>query len=104
MGNNASCKVVGIGSIRVKMFDGIERTLSNVRHVPDMKKNLISLGALDGNGCRCILEKGVLKVTLGAQVVMKGKKVGSLSELIGFTIEGSACVSSSMKEAYHTKL
>ena len=37
---------------------------------------LISLGALDSNGCRCILEKGVLSVTLGAQVVMKGKKVG----------------------------
>ena len=50
------------------------------------------------------LEKGVLRVTLGAQVVMKGKKEGSLYELTGSTIEGSACVSFSMKEANHTKL
>jgi hypothetical protein len=25
MGNNASCKIVGIGSIKIKMFDGIVR-------------------------------------------------------------------------------
>jgi Pol polyprotein len=75
MGNNASCKVMGIGFVRVKMFDGILRTLRNVRHVLDMKKNLISLGALYSNVCKCILEKGVLRLTLGAQVVMKGKKV-----------------------------
>ena len=104
MGNNASCKVIGIGSMTVKIFDEIVRTLRNVRHVPNMKKNLISLGALDNNGYRCIHEKGVLRVTLDAQVVMKGKKVESLYELTGSTIEGSACVGSSMKKADHSKL
>ncbi|KAG8472564.1 hypothetical protein CXB51_034519 [Gossypium anomalum] len=29
MGNNASCKIVGVGTIKVKMFDGVVRTLSN---------------------------------------------------------------------------
>ena len=62
MGNNASCKVMGIGSVRVKMFDGIVRLLRNVRHVPDMKKNFISLGALDSNGCRCILRRVCLEL------------------------------------------
>ncbi|KAG8499930.1 hypothetical protein CXB51_006489 [Gossypium anomalum] len=28
MGNNASCKIVGVGTIKVKMFDGVVRTLS----------------------------------------------------------------------------
>ena len=46
----------------------------------------------------------MLKITLGAQVVMKGKKVWSLYELTGSTIKGCACISSSMKEANHTKL
>ena len=50
MGNNMPCKTIGIGSIKIKMHDGIVRTLSNVRHVPDLKKNLISLGTLDSNG------------------------------------------------------
>jgi hypothetical protein len=41
MGNDISCKVVGIGSIRIKMFDGTIKILTDVRHVPDIRKNLI---------------------------------------------------------------
>jgi len=41
MGNNMPCKTIGTGSIKIRMHDGIVRTLSNVRHVPDLKKNLI---------------------------------------------------------------
>ena len=48
------------------------RTLSKVRHVPDMTCNLISLGTLEPNGCRYSAEHGVLKVTKGAMVLMKG--------------------------------
>ncbi|KAH9705461.1 hypothetical protein KPL70_011882 [Citrus sinensis] len=47
MGNNASCKITGIGSVRLKMSDGIIRELDNVRHIPELKKNLISLSMLD---------------------------------------------------------
>ena len=46
-GNDASCKVIGIGTIKIRMFDGVVRTLGEVRHVPDLRKNLISLGNLD---------------------------------------------------------
>ena len=49
MGNNLVCKVVGISIIRIKMHDGIVRTLTNVRHVPKLKKNLVSLRTLDSN-------------------------------------------------------
>ena len=38
------------GNITFKMFDGVIRTLCDVRHVPNLRKNLISLGTLDGNG------------------------------------------------------
>ncbi|KAI9194535.1 hypothetical protein LWI28_006901 [Acer negundo] len=47
MGNNATCKFIRISTIKIKMFDGIVKTLSSVRHVPALKKNLISLGTLD---------------------------------------------------------
>ncbi|KAG8482633.1 hypothetical protein CXB51_024176 [Gossypium anomalum] len=47
MGNNASCKITGVGTIKVKMFDGVVRTLSDIRHVPELKRNLISLSTLD---------------------------------------------------------
>ena len=42
-GNDAVCKTVGIGNICMRMFDGQVRTLMNVRQVPDLKKNLLSL-------------------------------------------------------------
>ena len=50
------------------------RTLSDVRYVLNLKKNLISLGDLDYNGYRAILKGGNLKILSGAMVVMRGKK------------------------------
>ena len=50
MGNDASCRVVEMGNIKVKMFDGVIRTLCDVKHVLELRKNLISLGTLYGNG------------------------------------------------------
>ena len=72
MGNNASCKVVGIRTIHIKIFDGVIRTHGDVKHVPDLKRNLISLSTLDTKGYKYIGEGGVLKISKGAQVMMKG--------------------------------
>ena len=105
MGNNAPCKTIGIGTVRIRMADGIVRTLTDVRHVPDLKKNLISLGTLDANGCKFSAEGGVLKVSKGALVVMKARKVGSLYVLHGLTVTASVAVSSSsMSDSDVTKL
>jgi hypothetical protein len=72
MGNGTHCKITGIGNIRIKMFDGVVRTLCDVRHVPEVEKNLISLGTLDSNGYGYKSVSRVMKVTKGAMVVMKG--------------------------------
>ena len=47
------------------------RVLSNVRHVPDLKKNLISLGVLDDLGYSYSSRGGIIKITKGALMVMK---------------------------------
>ena len=47
MENDIVCKTVGISNIRMRIFDGQVRTLTNVRYVPDLKKNVLSLGALE---------------------------------------------------------
>ena len=72
MGNNASCKVAGIGIVRIKIFDGVVHTLGDVRHVLDLKRNLISLSTLDAKGYKYTGEGGVLKISKGALVVIKG--------------------------------
>ena len=59
---------MGIGSIAMKMHDGVIRMLSDVRHVPGLKKNLISLGTLDVLGYRCTCEGGVMKITKGSLI------------------------------------
>ncbi|RDX65294.1 hypothetical protein CR513_56056, partial [Mucuna pruriens] len=51
MGNNATCKVVGMGSIKLIIkIDGIEKILTKVKYVPVLKQNLISVGNLEEVG------------------------------------------------------
>ena len=95
MGNNIACKTVGISSIRIRTHDGIVRTLTEIRHIPNLKKNLISLGTLDTLGYKFSTEDGVMKISKGALIVMKGNKVNDLYVLQGSTVYGSVSVSSS---------
>ena len=87
MANNASCKVAGIWTIHIRMFDGVVCTLSDVRHVPDLKRNLISLSILDPKAYKYTSEGGVLKISKGALVVMKGhQKTAMLYVIQGSTV------------------
>lgn len=92
MGNNHSCKTVGVGSIRIRMHDGVVRTLKDVRHVPELRKNLISVGALDSGGCKIVTWNGVKEVVRDSLVVMKGIRQRNLYKLLGTTVTGSAAV------------
>ena len=53
------------------MHHDIIRTLTDVRHVLELKKNLISLGTLDSKGCTYKARGGVLRISKGVVVVMK---------------------------------
>ena len=96
MGNNMTCKVMGIGTVRIKMYDGVVRILSNVCHVPDLRKNLLSLGIFDSQGYKYIGEGGVLRISKGGLVFIKRKLVNDLYMLQGSTIVGVATISSSV--------
>ncbi|XP_058192579.1 uncharacterized protein LOC131309885 isoform X3 [Rhododendron vialii] len=95
MGNDHACKTHGVGKIRLKLHDGSIRVLTEVWYVPDLKKNLISLGTLDSKGYRITLEGGILKVGNGARLVMKGTWQNNLYFLQGSTIVGGAATASS---------
>ena len=71
MGNNVSCHTIGKVNIKIKMYDNKIRTLTIVRHVPELKKKLISFGALDSDGYKFIGQNGVLKVSKGTLFFMK---------------------------------
>jgi hypothetical protein len=93
LGDDSPLDIVGIGSIQIKVYDGIVRTLTDVRHIPDMSKNLISLSTLDAKGYKYSGGDGVLKVSKGSLIVMKGElKSLNLYHLHGTTITGDATV------------
>ena len=77
LGNNHPCKVAGIGTVKVRMFDGIVRTLTNVKHIPELEKNLVSLGYLERSGYSFSsrARSGVLNISNGAMVVMRGRRL-----------------------------
>jgi len=75
LGNNKACKVQGMGTIRLKMFDGREFLLKDVRFVPELKRNLISLSMFDSLGYCTGIEHGVCKISHGALITVKGSKM-----------------------------
>ena len=78
VGNDDKCKNIGKGTIQIKMHDGVIRTLFKVRHVPDLKKNLISLGTWENHECKYAGENGIMKISNGIQNLMKGIMTESL--------------------------
>ena len=95
MGNNSMCKVVGIGTVSLRMFDGVVRELTQVRFVLDLKRNLISIGMLDRTGCVIKAENGVLRMIKGSIVIMKGIKENGMYVLNRHTAVGEASVTDS---------
>ena len=53
MGNEAPCMFIGMGSIQIRMHDGVVRKLIEVYHIPELKKNLVSMGAMDSKDFSC---------------------------------------------------
>lgn len=47
--NEQSCEIVGKGVVKIKLGE-LEWKLKNVRHIPDLTKNLISVGQLASEG------------------------------------------------------
>ena len=47
MGNNVPCKSVGIGYVKIKMHDGVVRTLTEVCQVLELKKSLVFEGTMN---------------------------------------------------------
>ena len=85
MGDNHPCNVKRMGTVRIKMFDGIVRELKEVRYVAQLKRNLIVVGTLEMLGFVISIRDGVLKMTKRSMVVMKGVRRNNLYYFKGST-------------------
>ena len=52
MGDDHPCNMKGINTVLIKMFDEMVRELREVMYIPQLKKNLIYVGALKALGLK----------------------------------------------------
>ncbi|WVZ06123.1 hypothetical protein V8G54_019469 [Vigna mungo] len=101
--NNKACRVQGVGSVRLKMFDNREMMFQAVRYVPELKRNLISISAFDLGGYTTKVEDGVMRVCSGDSVVAKGRRRNDLYILEGSTVIGHVSVASGTENTAREK-
>ncbi|CAA0828500.1 Uncharacterized mitochondrial protein AtMg00300 [Striga hermonthica] len=84
LADNKPLKIVGKGDVQIKSANGSCWTLRDVRHIPGLKTNLISVGQLDNYGFHTMLGDRKWKVSRGAMTLARGLKSGTL-----YTASGS---------------
>ncbi|KAB5537804.1 hypothetical protein DKX38_015337 [Salix brachista] len=96
--------VVGMGDVDVALPNRNKWTLQKVRHIPELKKNLISVGQLDDCGFSVVFSNGTWRVTKGALVLAKGKKTGTLYTTTGSGNTIFATVAENIADLWHFRL
>lgn len=72
---------MGIKTVRLRIFDGVEKLLQQVRYIFELKRNLISPGFLEVIKRYSTLMKRVTKN--GLQTLMERTVIGDASPIIG---------------------
>ena len=78
MADGSTLDVVGIGNVWILLPNGSIWLLEKVRHIPELRRNLIFVGQLDDEGHAILFVGSTWKVTKGARVLAHGKKTGTL--------------------------
>ena len=78
MRNKAKCEIVDMRDVELETSIGCKLVLKDVKHVPEMRFSLISVGKLDNEGYHSHLGKDKWKLTKGTLVLVRGKKNNTL--------------------------
>ena len=69
MRNEEACQIIGIGDVCLTTSIGCKLVLKDVRHVLDVKLNLILVGRLDDEGYMGRIRNSTLKFCKGSLIV-----------------------------------
>ena len=78
LANGEALDVVGMGDVRIILANGSICLLQKVRHIPDLRRNLIYVRQLEDERHAILFVGGTWKVTKGAMVLAHGKKTSTL--------------------------
>jgi hypothetical protein len=81
MKNGSHVRVLGIGTINLKLTSGKTTRLKNVQHVSTIKKNLVSGSLLCRDGFKLVFESNKYVLSKYGNFVGKGYKNGGLFHL-----------------------
>ncbi|KAG7567884.1 Ribonuclease H-like superfamily [Arabidopsis thaliana x Arabidopsis arenosa] len=86
MGNVSHSKIEGTGKVVLKLTSRMSVTLNNVKHVPDMRKNLISGTLMNKHGFAINLESDQLILRKNGVFIGKGFVKGGLIKMCVQTV------------------
>ena len=78
LADGSALDVVGVGDVWILLPNGSIWLLEKVRQIPNLRRNLISVGQLDDEGHTILFVGNTWKVTKGAKVLARGKKTGTM--------------------------
>lgn len=78
LGDDEPCSIVGKGDVHINQKHETTLKLKDVRHVPSLKRNLISVGQLADTGYVTTFISDSWKITKGTLVISRYKKEGTL--------------------------
>ncbi|RVW36164.1 Retrovirus-related Pol polyprotein from transposon TNT 1-94 [Vitis vinifera] len=78
LADGSALDVMGLGDVQILLPNESVWLLEEVQHIPDLRSNLIYVGQLDDEGHAILFVGGTWKVTKGARVLARGKKIGTL--------------------------
>jgi len=77
LGNKQSCEIMGKGAMKIKL-NGFVWELKIVRHIPNLMKNLISIGQLANDCYTTVFHGDQWKISKSTMTVACGNKSGTL--------------------------
>ena len=86
MEDDHACWLVGKEPVRIRMYNGTLRELKEVRYIPTIMQNVISVGVLEAEGLRGTLGEGVLKTSSSSLVILKDIRGNNMYYLMGSAV------------------
>jgi len=88
MRDDLTYQLAGKGKVCIRMYHGTLRELKELRYIPRMMKNLISVGALEVEALKGTLGEGVLKMSSGLLVILEGIRCNNVYYLMCSAVTG----------------
>ncbi|CAM8956547.1 unnamed protein product [Rhodiola kirilowii] len=107
LGDHTSLKIQGIGTVPIKLHDGVTRVLTNVKWVPNLRRNLLSESEFDKMGCHIITFNGIREISKDGKVLIKGVNRGGLYHVITsseINVSKAITESDNLTKLWHARL